>query len=436
MNTAAPMRTGQGWRNSLLRRWRGGVAAEGQAAAAPLRFNRDFQLLWSGQVVSALGSRVTLIALPLLVLELTGSPARAGFVALANTLPLFVFALPAGVLLDRWNRKLVMMVADAARLLAVASVVLALPFHILSLAQLVAVAVVLGTGYIWFEIADRAALKLVVTPDQLPRAVAQYQARDYGASLAGQPLGGFLFGLGHAFPFLFDTISYAASLIGLSLIRTKLQEDGKPAPRVSLLGQVREGLSHLWHEPFLRSTSAAVALSDFTLNALFLVVIVAARQHGAAPAVIGAMFAFVGVGGLVGASLAGWLTRRLPARVVVIGALAIVAALVPLLAVIPNPLVLGFLYGAMFVPFPAWNVVIRTYVYSTVPNRLQARVQSVRTLLSLGATSVGLLAIGFVLEGAGVVAAVLVVLAAAVAAVVIAASSASIRSARQRLGAK
>jgi MFS family permease len=85
------------------------------AATRPLWRNRDFMLLWSGQVVSTVGMRVTTLAYPLLVLALTGSPFQAGLVGFAQTLPFLVLYLPAGALVDRWDRKRVMLAADGVR---------------------------------------------------------------------------------------------------------------------------------------------------------------------------------------------------------------------------------------------------------------------------------------------------------------------------------
>src|SRR5712692_434042 len=96
------------------------------AEGLPLRRNRDFNLLWSGQVISDLGGRISGIAFPLLVLATTGSPAKAGIVAAAGSLPLLVLTIPAGALVDRWNRKWVMIVTDSARCLALTSIVVAL----------------------------------------------------------------------------------------------------------------------------------------------------------------------------------------------------------------------------------------------------------------------------------------------------------------------
>ncbi|HUC59882.1 MAG TPA: MFS transporter, partial [Streptosporangiaceae bacterium] len=105
-------------------------AAEASTLAAaghpPLRRNRDFLLLWTGQVVSTVGMRVSALAYPLLVLYLTGSPLLAGLVASAQTVPFLLLYLPAGVLVDRWNRKRVMLTADGSRAVLLGSIVLAL----------------------------------------------------------------------------------------------------------------------------------------------------------------------------------------------------------------------------------------------------------------------------------------------------------------------
>src|SRR6266436_6068416 len=122
----------------------------------PLRRNRDFILLWSGQAVSTIGTRVSSLAYPLLVLALTHSPAKAGIVGFAQALPYMLFYLPAGALVDRWNRKRVMLIADAGRALALGSLALVLAFGSLSLAQIIVVAFVEGSLFVFFSLAESA----------------------------------------------------------------------------------------------------------------------------------------------------------------------------------------------------------------------------------------------------------------------------------------
>ena len=97
-------------------------------------------LLWTGQAVSVLGSRVSSIAYPLLVLALTRSPAQAGLVGFAGTLPYLLFQLPAGGLVDRWNRKRTMIACELGRGLALGSLALAWWLRALSFVQIVLVA--------------------------------------------------------------------------------------------------------------------------------------------------------------------------------------------------------------------------------------------------------------------------------------------------------
>src|SRR5207253_1248078 len=170
----------------------------------PLRRNRDFVLLWTGQVVSTLGTRVTGVAYPLLVLALTHSPAKAGIVGFAQTLPYMLFYLPAGALVDRWNRKRVMLIADAGRAFALGSIAIVLAVGSPPLAQIIAVAFVEGSLFVFFYLSESAALPQIVPKEQLATAVAQNQARVQGADLAGQPLGGALFGVSRLLPFAAD----------------------------------------------------------------------------------------------------------------------------------------------------------------------------------------------------------------------------------------
>jgi hypothetical protein len=368
--------------------------------AAPLRRNRDFNILWSGQVLSDLGTRASGVALPLLVLAVTGSPARAGITGFVESLPILLLTLPVGALVDRWNRKLVMIVADSARCGAFVSLVVALLLERISFVQILLVALVDGTGFVFFSISERAALPHVVPDEQLPAALARNQAREYAALLAGTPLGGVLFGLGRTVPFFANAGSYFVSVVSLLFIRSRL-EGTRIAPRRHLVAEVRDGIAWLWHQPFLRTTSLLVTGSDFTLNALYLVVIVVARDRGASSALIGAMFAFLGAGGILGAVAAPTLARRVPTRFVVIGTMWLEAALVPVLLVVPGALPVGVVYGAMFFLHPTWNAVVGAYRLRLTPDELRGRVVSVATILSLGSVPFALLGVGFLLETAG-----------------------------------
>jgi len=194
----------------------------------PLRRNRDFQLLWIGESLSELGSRIAGISIPLLVLTSSHSPAKLGLTGFVGLLPLLLFTLPAGALLDRWNRRRVMLICQITRALAVLSLALAVAGGRIWFPLILALFFLDVTGAIFFSVAERSALPQIVPEDQMRSAVAQNQAREYGTGLIGRPLGGFLFSLSRALPFLVDACSYAFSIASLALIRSDFQEAREP----------------------------------------------------------------------------------------------------------------------------------------------------------------------------------------------------------------
>jgi MFS family permease len=140
-------------------------------------------LLWSGQTLSQLGSQISLVTYPLLVLALTGSPAKAGVVGFAKTVPVAVLALPAGALVDRVNRKHLMVACDGVRAVALATIPIALATGSLPYGLIVAVAFVDGSGFVVSYIAERGALRQLVASEQLPEAVARNESRTFAAML-------------------------------------------------------------------------------------------------------------------------------------------------------------------------------------------------------------------------------------------------------------
>src|SRR5260221_5707367 len=114
-------------------------------ASVPLRRNRDFVLLQTGQLLSAAGTQSAALAYPLLVLAVTHSPARAGGVAFAALLPYPLLGLAAGVYVDRWNRKRLMIAADVVRVLAVAGLAAAILAHPIAVWPIVIASLVQGT---------------------------------------------------------------------------------------------------------------------------------------------------------------------------------------------------------------------------------------------------------------------------------------------------
>ncbi|MEU6075490.1 MFS transporter [Micromonospora sp. NPDC047074] len=364
----------------------------------PLRRNRDFLLLWTGTAASNLGSYASAVAYPLLVLALTGSPADAGLTGFVALLPQLLLQLPAGVLVDRYDRRRVMIWADVLRALALGSLVLALLAGRLHLPHILAVGFVEGSMAVCYRIAAAAAIPHVVHSSQLTLAMSRNEIRVRGSAMLGQPLGGLLFGLGRAVPFLFDMLTYVASLCTLLLIRSDLQGDRGGARRPN---GIAEGVVWLWRQPFLRTTTLLIAGSNLLFGALVLVIIVIADGHGASSSAVGVMLGLGAVGGVVGSLLSPAIKKRLPMNVVVIGANWAWALLLPLLLLASGPYWLGAVFTLMSFIGPIWNIAISSYQLAITPDRIQGRVLGASGMIAMGGVPLGPLVGGFLLEHVG-----------------------------------
>jgi MFS family permease len=366
----------------------------------PLRANRDFRLLWFGQTVSVLGSRVSAFALPYLVLTLTDSPARAGVVAFAAGLPLLLWQLPAGGLVDRWDRKRTMIWCDLGRGVVIASIALALWAEHLTFTQVAIVAFVEGSLFVFFNLAQNAAIPNVVSGEQLGRALAQNEAGARGAALAGGPIGGLLFGISQALPFVVDGLSFVVSIGSIAATRTDFRTEPR-TDRDTFVREVAEGFRWLWQNRFLRATSLLFAGGNFIVNAVILAVLVVSRGRGADPLETGVILSFIGVGALLGALVAAWAQRHIRPRLIIVGINWIFAVLVAAMAVPQRPILIGPIIGLLAFSVPTLTVLVSTYELSLIPDRLLGRVESVILLLAWGSIPFGSLIAGSLLEWLG-----------------------------------
>ena len=377
-----------------------------QTPPTPLWRNRDYMLLWSGQAISSIGSGVSQLAFPLLVLALTGSPAQAGLAGALRGLPYFIFTLPGGALIDRWDRKRVMILCDAGRALSLGSIPVAFALGHLTILQLYLVSLIEGTLYVFFDLAETAALPQVVSKEQLAAATAQNQVAFGITSLLGPPLGGLLFSLSRILPFLADAVSYAISVFSLLFIRTKFQQERVVAPR-KLRVEIIEGLKWLWCQPLLLT----MAFLNSGLSAIgfgtSLIVIVLAQQQHASPTLIGAIFAVGGIISILGAFLAPLIQKRLRYGQAIIGLWWLYTLTLSLYALASTPLVLTIVLGAFLLVDANYNIVQFSYRLALIPDEMQGRVNSAFRLISYGLRPVGIALTGILLQDIGAISTVL-----------------------------
>jgi predicted MFS family arabinose efflux permease len=370
--------------------------------APPLWRNRDYLLLWGGQAVSQVGDAASQLAFPLLILALTDSPAQAGFISAVRAVAYVLLGLPAGALIDRWDRKRVMIICDAGRALALGSIPLALVFQRLTMAQLYLVALVEGALYVFFGLAQSAALPHVVAKTQLPAATAQDEVTGGVVTLIGPSLGGALFGVTRALPFLADAVSYAASVISLSWIRLPFQEARPPQHR-ELRGAMWDGLLWIWREPVMRALAALHGGLVFAYGGgITLVVLVSAQRLSATPFAIGLMFGVSGLGAILGALLGSQVHKRFRLWPIMVGVFWLFPLLWPLFAIAPTVLALGVILAAFWVVDEVYDVAQLSYRYALIPDALRGRVNGALRIIFYGCEAVSVALTGLLLQRIGV----------------------------------
>jgi MFS family permease len=364
--------------------------------SVPLRRNRDFVLLQAGQLLSSAGSEMTTIAYPLLVLAVSGSAAQAGVVTFARLAPFALFGLLAGVAADHWNRKRLMIVADATRAAALAALGLTVAFGDAKLWLIACAAFVEGSGSTVFNAAQNAALRAVVPVHQLPGAAGAVEARRAAVRLGGSPIGGALFGLGRSLPFLVDAVSYVCSTLSLLAMRTPFQEV-REIDLSSLRARVAEGFRFLWGQPFLRTCAFLYGLGNFLVPGLLLVVVVVGRSQGLSSGAIGVLIAVFAAGTLVGSLTSPLFRRALSVRAILL--LELTTWLGTWLFVVwPNVYVLLATMVPFAVAAPVTDSVVVGYRLAMTPDHLVGRVESVRSSISLVIAPLGPLLAGLLLE--------------------------------------
>ncbi len=358
--------------------------------------NRDFMLLWSGQVISLFGTNISAVALPLLMLTLTHSPAQAGLLTAMRLLPHLLFNIPAGVLIDRWNRKKVMVCCDTVRWLALSTVPLAFVSGHLTILQLYLVAFIEGTGYVFFSLAQFASLPRVVHPDQLPRAASLSETGDYIAALLGPGSGTLIISLartivtGAILGYLADSLTYLISALTLYFMRVPFQTDRLPVEKQALLKEIGAGWHFLWRQNRLRILLFVTMTINFLLGPISLVIIVlASGPLHIDVRTLGLILSLNGAGGIVGGIIAPWIKPHLRFGQVIIGSIATWALAASLLAIAGSPFLLIIGGALIWFMCPLYNVYFVPYHLTLVPDELQGRVNSAFRFWTYGSEPLG-----------------------------------------------
>jgi MFS family permease len=273
----------------------------------------NFLKLWGGRTISLLGSQVTRLALPLVaIFFLSADAPQLGLLSALSSLPLLLFGLFAGVLVDRLPRRPVLIVTDLARAVVLLSIPVVASLGALSLPQLYLVAFASASFGVLFDVAYRSFLPSMVDSKHLVEANGKLEATRPIAEVLGPGLAGLLVQVLMApFAIVVDGLSYLVSAVSVSLIAVK-EEPPAPIKQHALWADVGEGFAFVRTDPLLRAIVIAIGLFelfDSTMMAIY--VLYATRELGIDSAFLGLIFATGGVGGIVGALIAQWVARNL-----------------------------------------------------------------------------------------------------------------------------
>ncbi|GAA3135251.1 MFS transporter [Planomonospora alba] len=281
-------------------------AVPAQERTGSVRPGWNLVRIWVWTASSMVGSRTLNVVYPLLALWLTGSPVQAGWTGFALTLPTLLFYIPAGVLADRVDPRLLILVTEAARGLTVASVTAAVAFDAADFSHILAAAFVEGALWVFHSLGETALIRSFVPQGDLRGVLTTSETSSHVAVLTARPLGGFLFGVAPAAPFLVNTLLFFMSFFSVLSLRghdpRQAGEAKEAAGRVRFLREMADGVKALTAHPFLRNAMALTTVTNLMVNTLIMVFI--AGSASLPPLQVGLVLAAGGLGGVLGSALA------------------------------------------------------------------------------------------------------------------------------------
>jgi MFS family permease len=378
---------------------------------SPLRRNRDYLRLWGAQGISALGSQITLVALPLAaILTLDASAFEVSVLTGIEFLPFLLLGIPAGVWVDRLRRRPVLVFADLVRGVSLVSIPAAYAFDVLSLPHIYAVAFVNGALTVFFTLAYQAYLPEIVERRHLVQANATFEATETIARLGGPGAGGGLVALASApVALLADAVSFFAS--GALIRSMRDDERGRrvvqePDVRRNMWAELREGGRFALRETYIRSVLASTAILNLGFTMAWGVLLVfAVRELGLGAGMVGIVLSVAEVGGLVGAALTTRLTRRLGVGLAIVASGALFAPSLLLVGLAPSDEAVPYIllgWATMSFASVIYNTTTVSLRQAYVPQRLQARVVGFNRTIVWGVSPLGALLGGALATAVGV----------------------------------
>lgn len=327
--------------------------------------------------------------------------------AFAQRVPWLLFPLVSGALVDRLDRRLTMGMVDILRAALIGLLGLAVLRGVAGLPLLYVVYFLLGTTETLFDNAAQAIMPSVVRREQLEKANGRlFAAEIVSNQFAGPPLGGFLFGVAAAAPFLLDAGTFAAAAAFVLAMRGSFRpKRPEGSPETTLVAEIGEGLRWLWGHRLIRTLAIMLGIFNMTFAATEAIMVLFAQEVlGLGGFGFGLLATAGAVGGLVGGFVADRIVAVLGAGRALRGAMLVSAAVLVVVALSESAVVVWTAYLFVGITVVVWNVITVSFRQAAVPEGIFGRVNSVYRMLGWGGLSVGALLGGFLARDFGLTA--------------------------------
>lgn len=359
----------------------------------PSELGQDFRKIWPASAISNLGDGAMIAAGPLLVASITDEPLAVGIAAFVQQLPWLLFALFSGALVDRLDRRLVVVASDTFRAIVLGALGIAVLVGASPLWAVYLTLFLLGTAETLADSASSALLVNAVPRKHLGKANARLYATGTAANqLGGPPIGALLFALGTGVPLVMNAVTFAAAAILIARVTVRPSVARKDTARTALWTDVREGVKWLWNHAGVRTLAWTILVMNITFMAAFATWVLFAKQRlGLSETQFGLLISASAVGAIAGMPVYHLLEPRVGSLALLRAGLVVETTVHLILAVTTSPIVVVATMTVFGVHAVVWGIVSTTARQLATPDALMGRVNNVYTLASIGGAALGAL---------------------------------------------
>lgn len=363
-----------------------------------------FARLWAAAVASNLGDGLVLAAFPLLAATVTEDPLAISTITVVSGLPWLFLAPISGAIVDRFDRRLLMVTFDIVRAMVLVIYAVMFAGGVATLWTLYLVVLIIAAGETFVDTASQTMLPAIVSRERLDIANGRlFSSMTVANRFVGPPLGGFLFGVAAVIPIVADSATFAMAAILILGLRGRFRPDPGPDKGMRGIGRsIGEGLVWLWRNKPIRTFAVGAALLNIGIMAGEAILVLFADENlGLTGVGFGALFVATAIGYTGGSALAPKLTRRFTRLGILTVSVATVSASLVVIGSVQHPAAAAASLFVIGLASGLWDVIAVSYRQAAVPDRLLGRIMAAYRVIAYGSIPIGALVGGFTARTGG-----------------------------------